>query len=118
MFPGLIDAHVHFGFGEKITEYTSETVYAAQGGIAAALSDDDEVLLHEQDTMVAGDGLCDPAAVRGERPGDCRRDGALPDTALACGHSHNMCHVWDPKRTPPPSDVGHAVLASARRFFG
>src|SRR5881394_3586415 len=36
----------------------------AQGGIAVALSDDDEVQLHEQDTLFAGDGLCDPAAVR------------------------------------------------------
>ncbi|HYL10414.1 MAG TPA: L-aspartate oxidase [Candidatus Acidoferrales bacterium] len=36
----------------------------AQGGIAAALSDDDEVSLHEQDTMQAGDGLCRPAAVK------------------------------------------------------
>src|SRR5579871_7044129 len=36
----------------------------AQGGIAVALSDDDEVALHEQDTLYAGDGLCDRAAVR------------------------------------------------------
>src|SRR3954469_980848 len=36
----------------------------AQGGIAAALSDDDEVELHEQDTLLAGDGLCDRTAVR------------------------------------------------------
>ena len=36
----------------------------AQGGIAAALSDDDEVSLHEQDTLAAGDGLCNPEAVR------------------------------------------------------
>jgi L-aspartate oxidase len=35
----------------------------AQGGIAAALADDDEVGLHEQDTLSAGDGLCEPAAV-------------------------------------------------------
>src|SRR5271166_6256837 len=35
----------------------------AQGGIAVALSDDDEVELHEQDTLFAGDGLCDHAAV-------------------------------------------------------
>ena len=35
----------------------------AQGGIAVALSDDDEVALHEQDTLYAGDGLCDHAAV-------------------------------------------------------
>ena len=37
VFPGLIDAHVHFGFGTKIEEYTTETVYAAQGGIATIL---------------------------------------------------------------------------------
>ena len=37
VFPGLIDAHVHFGFGEKITEYDTETVYAAQGGFTTIL---------------------------------------------------------------------------------
>jgi dihydropyrimidinase len=37
VFPGLIDAHVHFGFGEAITEYTTETVYAAQGGFTSIL---------------------------------------------------------------------------------
>jgi dihydropyrimidinase len=37
VFPGLIDCHVHFGFGEKITEYTTETVYAAQGGFTTIL---------------------------------------------------------------------------------
>ncbi len=36
----------------------------AQGGIAVALSDDDEVRLHEEDTIYAGDGLCNGAAVR------------------------------------------------------
>ncbi|HWQ54341.1 MAG TPA: L-aspartate oxidase [Bryobacteraceae bacterium] len=36
----------------------------AQGGVAVALSDDDEVQLHERDTLNAGDGLCDGAAVR------------------------------------------------------
>ena len=41
----------------------SNTEYA-QGGIAAAMSDDDEIGLHEQDTLAAGDGLCDPEAVR------------------------------------------------------
>ncbi len=42
---------------ESATEY-------AQGGIAAALSDDDEITLHEQDTLAAGDGLCNREAVR------------------------------------------------------
>ena len=37
VFPGLIDAHVHFGFGTKIEEYTTETTFAAQGGIATVM---------------------------------------------------------------------------------
>lgn len=35
----------------------------AQGGIAVALSDEDEIGMHEQDTIAAGDGLCRPEAV-------------------------------------------------------
>lgn len=46
---------------DSLRESSSEY---AQGGIAVALSDDDEVALHEQDTLYAGDGLCDQAAVR------------------------------------------------------
>lgn len=37
---------------------------AAQGGIAASLADDDDVELHIADTIAAGAGLCDEAAVR------------------------------------------------------
>jgi L-aspartate oxidase len=43
--------------------YESSTEYA-QGGIAAALGEDDEVSLHLHDTLVAGDGLCREDAVR------------------------------------------------------
>jgi L-aspartate oxidase len=43
--------------GESNTEY-------AQGGIAVVLSDDDRAELHEEDTLYAGDGLCDEEAVR------------------------------------------------------
>jgi L-aspartate oxidase len=53
--------HVLVVAKESLRESASEY---AQGGIAVALSDDDEVQLHEQDTLYAGDGLCDIAAVR------------------------------------------------------
>lgn len=36
----------------------------AQGGIAAAVGYDDTLKLHEQDTLAAGAGLCDPQIVR------------------------------------------------------
>jgi len=41
----------------------SNTEYA-QGGIAAAIGKDDSPELHASDTIIAGDGLCDEAAVR------------------------------------------------------
>src|SRR5258708_9285005 len=50
----------------------SNTGYA-QGGIAAAIGDDDSPALHAADTMRAGDGLCDEEAVRvcvNDGPGD------------------------------------------------
>ena len=49
--------------------------WLAQGGIAAAISADDAPHFHLEDTMVAGAGLCDPAAVSvlvDEGPGDIR----------------------------------------------
>src|SRR5438067_8954661 len=48
----------------------SNTGYA-QGGIAAAMGDDDSPALHAADTIRAGDGLCDESAVNvlvGEGP--------------------------------------------------
>ncbi len=46
---------------DSLEESSSEY---AQGGIAVALSDEDDVTLHEADTLAAGDGLCEPQAVR------------------------------------------------------
>ncbi|MGQ9919464.1 MAG: FAD-binding protein, partial [Bryobacteraceae bacterium] len=46
---------------DSLEESSSEY---AQGGIAVALSDEDDVSLHQADTLAAGDGLCDPGAVR------------------------------------------------------
>src|SRR5579872_2765390 len=47
----------------KDSLHESSSEYA-QGGIAVALDDDDSVDLHAEDTIYAGDGLCDTAAVR------------------------------------------------------
>lgn len=40
----------------------SNTEYA-QGGVAVVLSEDDDAVLHEEDTLIAGAGLCDEKAV-------------------------------------------------------
>lgn len=45
-------------------EVTDSNTQWAQGGIAAALSDEDEISLHLQDTLMAGDGLCNPDAAK------------------------------------------------------
>ena len=44
------------------TELTESATQYAQGGIAVALSDEDEISLHFQDTLDAGDHLCNPQA--------------------------------------------------------
>jgi len=43
---------------------TDSATDKAQGGLAAVMSDDDEISLHYQDTLEAGDGLCHEGAVR------------------------------------------------------
>jgi L-aspartate oxidase len=45
-------------------DVTDSNTSWAQGGIAAAMDEADSWELHEQDTLVAGAGLCDPKAVR------------------------------------------------------
>jgi L-aspartate oxidase len=45
-------------------EVEDSATHWAQGGIAAALSDEDEISLHLQDTLSAGDGLCNPEAAK------------------------------------------------------
>lgn len=44
-------------------QLADSNTYYAQGGIAAALAEEDSVSLHYEDTLRTGDGLCDPQAV-------------------------------------------------------
>src|SRR4051794_34802643 len=45
-------------------ELTESNTQYAQGGVAVALSDEDEVGLHLQDTIAAGDGIVNEAAAK------------------------------------------------------
>ncbi|MCW2585947.1 MAG: nadB [Frankiales bacterium] len=80
----------------------------AQGGVAAALGADDSPLEHEQDTLEAGVGLCDPQAVRvlcEEGPARLRElmglgaafdrdpDGELMLTREGCLHRDRIVHA-------------------------
>src|SRR3990170_1667190 len=66
---GLTAALRLHGQVDKILVVTKDVLSAgstqwAQGGIAAALGPGDTPDQHEKDTLVAGAGVCDPAAVR------------------------------------------------------
>lgn len=65
---GLYTAWAAFNSGAKVTVLTKKTIEdsntdRAQGGIAVALGSHDSPTLHFKDTLVAGAGLCDEAAV-------------------------------------------------------
>ena len=68
VWPGLRASIELAMTGARVTVLTkdkaseSNTEYA-QGGVAVVLSDDDNAELHEDDTLVAGAGLCDVEAV-------------------------------------------------------
>ncbi|PYU35371.1 MAG: L-aspartate oxidase [Acidobacteria bacterium] len=58
---GIAGLRAAIELGQALSDSATEW---AQGGIAAALSDEDQISLHEQDTLQAGDGLCNAAAVK------------------------------------------------------
>src|SRR5262245_5978151 len=58
----LAESGARFSGLTKDKASESNTEYA-QGGVAVVLSEDDEAELHEEDTLVAGAGLCDEKAV-------------------------------------------------------
>lgn len=102
----------------------SNTEYA-QGGVAVALSDDDEMALHVEDTLNAGAGLCDESAVRvlvEEGPRYIteliewgaefdRKDGELSFTREAAHSRNRILHA---RGDSTGSEIVRALLARAR----
>lgn len=104
--------------------YESSTEYA-QGGIAAALGEDDEVTLHLHDTLLAGDGLCREEAVRvlvEEGPEQIHqliewgmhfdRDGIK--LAFTREGAHSRSRVLHAHGDSTGSEILHALMAKAR----
>lgn len=97
----------------------------AQGGMAAALSDDDTPELHAADTIAAGAGLCDPAMVEiltREGPDAVRRLAELgaPFDRTEDGHfaqsleaAHGRARVARVKGDQAGREIMRAVVAAA-----
>jgi len=100
---GIAAALAAAGRGRRVLLLTKEELGGgstplAQGGLAAAIGPADDQGLHRQDTLAAGAGLCEPAAVAAlvaEAPGEIarlvRRGARLERTALHLegGHSRH-----------------------------
>ncbi len=99
----------------------------AQGGIAAALGEGDTPEQHLDDTLVAGAGLCDPAAVRTlvtEGPGAVRRlieSGAHFDTSATTGGlaltregGHHRSRIAHAGGDATGAEVSRALVAAVR----
>ncbi len=96
------------------------TTFLAQGGIAAALSDQDSPDLHFQDTIRAGDGLCKEEAVRilvNEGPARVRElmeicprfDRAGGDLVLASEGAHSVPRIAHAGGDATGSEVASAL---------
>ncbi len=107
------------------SELTESATEYAQGGIAAALSDDDEVSLHELDTIQAGDGLCNKEAVRvlvEEGPRFIQElidwgtqfDRAGTRLAFTREGAHSRSRVLHAQGDSTGREIGRALLARAR----
>jgi L-aspartate oxidase len=111
--------HGRVGVLTKAAITDSNTSWA-QGGIAAAVGESDDWQLHEEDTLRAGGGLCDVAAVRKlvrEAPAAVewlKSQGAQFDSFLGreAGHSRNRI-VHHADRTG--WEIERAVSGAARR---
>src|SRR4051812_3519451 len=99
---------------QEITE--SATQYA-QGGIAVALGDEDEISLHMQDTLSAGDGLVNPKAARALAEEGPVRITDLISGGTQCAREATK-HTSTREGVPSPSRVLHAPGDSPGREIG
>jgi L-aspartate oxidase len=106
--------------GESNTRY-------AQGGLSAAIGADDSPELHEADTLAAGAGLCDPAAVRrlvGGAPeavdwlldvgANFDRDAATGDILLGREAAHSRRRVLHAGGDATGAEIERALVAAIR----
>jgi L-aspartate oxidase len=91
----------------------------AQGGLAAAIGPGDDAALHHRDTLAAGAGLCDPAAVAAlvsASPGEIARLAALgarlERTALHLEGGHSRSRIVHAGGDAAGAEV-HRVLRAA-----
>ena len=123
---GLAESGARVALVTKDDPTDSNTGYA-QGGIAAAVSEDDRVELHLQDTLLAGDGLCDEDAVRvlveegPERIQELidwgtRFDREGTRLAFAREGAHSRRRVLHAQGDSTGMEIVRALLARARQF--
>jgi L-aspartate oxidase len=91
----------------------------AQGGLAAAIGPGDDAAAHQRDTLDAGAGLCDPAAVAtlvSEAPGEIARlaglGGRLDRTALHLEGGHSRSRIVHAGGDAAGAEV-HRILRAA-----
>jgi L-aspartate oxidase len=105
----------------------ASTSFMAQGGIAAAVGEDDDPVAHARDTVAAGRGLCDPAAVRVlvsdavARIADLERHGVVfdrgPDGAYALGREggHGRRRILHAGGSATGAGIAEPLIARAAR---
>ena len=121
---GLAAALTAAGHGRSVLLLSKDGLGAgatplAQGGLAAAIGPGDSPALHERDTLEAGAGLCDPAAVAAlvsDAPGEIARlasQGArLEQTALHLEGGHSRKRIVNAGGDAIGEEV-HRVLRAA-----
>jgi L-aspartate oxidase len=94
--------------------------FVAQGGVAAAVGDDDDVTLHAEDTIKAGRGLCRPSAVEvltreaPARIADCVELGVEFDEGLAREGGHSRRRVVHAGGGQTGKRIAEALVARVR----